>query len=350
MKISLAALKTLHEELGGPNKLWVGYSSKHEWLLLDRTLASNSPESKTCPLIFERLKDFSEVQITRGEWTAMTDLAYYERLKLEPPVFALVADRLKNWKIRRFARLMQESRRKREATISLLLEELRVRKDVESAGVDSIVKDRNIEFLLHFTSISNLSSILANGLLPRQALDELLMPYRHNDDQRLDGFKEASSLSISFPNSFMLSTKRGQNHDDYFCIVAIDPAVLRELPCLFYPSNAAGRGHSTNTDLEPHIGAKGLLRMFEGGESIRDKYSVPRSFTTNTQAEVLVFTKIATHYFRGVALPRRLTSKDPDLLARKDPDLPVQLVAAGIPELFNTRWFGNRVDFQAHFE
>lgn len=66
--------------------------------------------------------------------------------------------------------------------------------------IERIVTERNIRWLVHFTRIENLESILENGLLPRNNFEGLDVQPLTNDAFRLDGFLEATSLSIESPN------------------------------------------------------------------------------------------------------------------------------------------------------
>ena len=72
------------------------------------------------------------------------------------------------------------------------------------AQIQQICDERNIETLVHFTRVENLSSILQNGLLSRKALEILEetrgQQFLFNDRKRKDGHKDAICLSISFPN------------------------------------------------------------------------------------------------------------------------------------------------------
>ena len=66
--------------------------------------------------------------------------------------------------------------------------------------IEKVVNERDIRWLMHFTRIENLESILENGLLPRNSFERLDIEPLTNDSLRLDGFLEAISLSIQSPN------------------------------------------------------------------------------------------------------------------------------------------------------
>lgn len=79
-------------------------------------------------------------------------------------------------------------------------EELRVR-----------VRDRKIPYLIHFSPLNNLGSILQDGLRSRNALVE--QDFVITDERRTDGWLDWISVSVSFPNYKMLYTKQNSLKD-----------------------------------------------------------------------------------------------------------------------------------------
>lgn len=70
------------------------------------------------------------------------------------------------------------------------------------------IEKRKIKKLIHFTSVSNLESILKKGLLSREMLEEKNIKFECTDMQRYDGKKDCISLSIEYPNFKMLNFKK----------------------------------------------------------------------------------------------------------------------------------------------
>ncbi len=70
------------------------------------------------------------------------------------------------------------------------------------------IEKRKIKKLIHFTSVSNLESILKKGLLSREMLEEKNIKFECTDMQRYDGRKDCISLSIEYPNFKMLNFKK----------------------------------------------------------------------------------------------------------------------------------------------
>mgnify|MGYP001252283486 CR=1 FL=1 len=377
MLTTLAALRALHDELGGPATLWLGYSTQHGWVLLDRTLEQNRPGGRTDQLTFERLKDWSEVEVARCDWDAMIGLTPYGRQTIDPPALSCLIERLYGWRKTRDERALSRSERQRKEeqarlaarqakyeqdnlpriratpynrrdradALLLLRRELKDQQASERAAIEAIVRERSIQFLIHFTSIRNLPSILTNGLLPRHTLASRGVEFHHNDELRMEGLTEATSLSIGFPNYLMLFKQINQARGDSFCLLALDPRVLWELPCLFSPGNAARRTFSEHKEhLEPYTGVKALARMFEGGEANRKLYGLPPYYTTDPQAEVLVVHDIPSTHIKGVVLPRLQ-----DLQRRTA--LVELAAAAGVADMTETHrsWFGKRPDDAARW-
>ena len=69
--------------------------------------------------------------------------------------------------------------------------------------IENLAKELKIPYLVHFTHVSNLESILQNGLLSREKVDALGHDAMINDELRLDNHKETISVSIAHPNEKM---------------------------------------------------------------------------------------------------------------------------------------------------
>ncbi|MCK1968870.1 MULTISPECIES: DarT ssDNA thymidine ADP-ribosyltransferase family protein [Franconibacter] len=63
---------------------------------------------------------------------------------------------------------------------------------------------KDIRGLYHFTSLSNLKSILDRGILTRSALEKSEISFSYNDQLRLEGVKDSVSLSLGHVNNKML--------------------------------------------------------------------------------------------------------------------------------------------------
>lgn len=172
--------------------------------------------------------------------------------------------------------------------------------------IRGIAKDRNINFLCHFTRIENLISILSNGLRSRFQLRRAGIEFCPTDLNRIDGHQNTVSLSVSFPNYRMFYSKR-----DFFwksegmisarwVVLLLEADLLWELDCVFCQQNAA---HSSVRDvpLEKRRRPQEFESFFYDFEEVcRLDLGIPRNYPTNPQAEVLAFGEVPMSYLREI--------------------------------------------------
>lgn len=170
--------------------------------------------------------------------------------------------------------------------------------------------------LVHFTREGNLESILARGLLTRDALAFEGFG-NFNDNVRAD-YTHAVCVSIEFPNYKMWWGIRKDNPNVDWVLLVIEPAALWQLPCAFCAANAA-----LGSVAAIPIAQRQTLLAFQGmygdvpGKE-RAKLDIPRHWPTNPQAEVLMLNGIPRAYIRGVvvlnaAQQQRIVAKFPGL-------------------------------------
>lgn len=171
-----------------------------------------------------------------------------------------------------------------------------------SREIQLICQEYNIDTLVHFTRSSNLSSILQRGLLSRDRLEKerRLQPYEYNDELRLDGYQQAISLSISFPNYKMFYRYRQQSSDDKWIVLVIKPEVLWKLDCAFFRENAAS-SNMKRLNLNELKSPNALEQLFSDYNNMkREDLEIPICYPTHPQAEVLVFERINPQYIREI--------------------------------------------------
>ena len=106
--------------------------------------------------------------------------------------------------------------------------------------IKDFVYNQNIEYLVHFTQVNNLSSIFENGLLSVERLNEKSISYSSNDQDRNDGFTDGVFLSISFPNYRTFYKFRDADYPESdYAVILFNPAILWEKKRLFSKSNSA---------------------------------------------------------------------------------------------------------------
>lgn len=166
-----------------------------------------------------------------------------------------------------------------------------------------------IPYLLHFTHIDNLESILEKGLYSRKTVDGMDQEIITNDEGRYDGRINTISLSIAHPNDRMFTKYREVNED--WCVLELSPNLLWELDCLFFKYNAAD-GRISGKDDEELSSIDAFRSMYEeldGLDSREDQCLEPYD-PTDKQAEVLVFDYIPVDYIFGVFVSNRQVKKN----------------------------------------
>ena len=168
----------------------------------------------------------------------------------------------------------------------------------EEEELGNFFEERNVKYLVHFTHRNNLKNILKFGLIPRAYLEETVIKIAlspiFTDNWRLDGAKEASCLSISFPN-YRMFYSRSKNNQDNWAVILLHLDVIKKHVCEFACSNLASSGTRA---IE---GIRGLEQMFFN-PSLRDQLNLRSNYTTDPQAEVLEYSVIPPAWIKEVHL------------------------------------------------
>ena len=172
--------------------------------------------------------------------------------------------------------------------------------------IRQICYELDIKTLCHFTSIERLHSILHRGILSRSFLDTLPKKVRpqFTDQDRDDGYRDASCLSISFPNYRMFFSKTGRDNQHQWVVLLLDPRILWEKDCAFCHQNARFEPVK-NVPLEHRKRLVSLERMFQDWDfhatGLRyQRQQIPDNYPTHPEAEVLVFDSIPAEYINEV--------------------------------------------------
>jgi hypothetical protein len=159
------------------------------------------------------------------------------------------------------------------------------------ARIRDFCSERNIRFLLHFTRVSNVPSILKDGLRDRLSLEESRSAFVFNDKERLDCCNNAVCMSISFPNYRMFCSLRNELPRGTFAVLVLKAEVLWTYKCAFCIDNASSK--LVGNISEEKFDVECLMSMFgDHPKNKRADLNIPSYFTTCPQAEVLVFPKI----------------------------------------------------------
>lgn len=179
-------------------------------------------------------------------------------------------------------------------------------RDVIIEQIKRIVGFRNIKFLLHFTSIDNLKSILKNGILSREEMKKKMIKATVNDELRLDFRPNGISCSISLPNAPLLFKFRKTYPDRQYVILKLKPDLLWEKQCLFCKENAASNnihldlGAQKPEALEQMFGDYDKMHTRADLEKLYADGFIKQNMPTHNQAEVLVMGKIEPEYITGM--------------------------------------------------
>ena len=172
-------------------------------------------------------------------------------------------------------------------------------KDAEQ--IKEAIEARGIKRLLHFTQLSNLESILENGLLTREQIEARGLKSAFSDNKRLDKYPNVTCCcSIEFPNNKMLYVTKQKYGEATWVIIEISTDILLQTECAFYPMNAA-KSDVRYGDMNNFKGIVAFESMFEERPKwTREFTKLPEHYTTNPQAEVLVFDQIEPKHISGV--------------------------------------------------
>lgn len=162
-----------------------------------------------------------------------------------------------------------------------------------------------IPFLIHFTRVGNLPSIMQNGIYPVGRTDEIGATPEINDVYRWDGKRNSTSVSIAFPNAPMFYKYRMENPGVDWAVLVLDPAIMLDKTCAFCRHNAADARISKLqlSELKTIEALKGMYEPIDGLET-RDEQKLKPYDPTDVQAEILVFDVIEPKYIAGAVFDK----------------------------------------------
>lgn len=176
--------------------------------------------------------------------------------------------------------------------------------------IQKIALSKKIPFLVHFTRVDNIDSIMQHGLLPISLARERDINPVINDSERLDGRLNGTSLSIAFPNGLMFYRLRKENPDTDWVILALSPSILWSKDVLFCRHNAADTRVSriASDALRLPTAFEGMYEEIEGHKSRADQ-GLKTFDPTDVQGEVLVMEPVEPEFILA-ALFNSVTTKE----------------------------------------
>ncbi|MEE4540189.1 MAG: DarT ssDNA thymidine ADP-ribosyltransferase family protein [Erythrobacter sp.] len=161
---------------------------------------------------------------------------------------------------------------------------------------------REIPYLVHFTRVENIPSIMANGLLSVRELRAAEVSFLGNDQVRWDGHAEACCLSIAHPNEKLFYRWRKQNGETDWVVLVLAPEIMWEADAAYCAHNAADARMSSR-EINDRRAVDAFEAMFEEHETTphRDLQGLRPFDPSDVQAEVLAFQKIPPERIIGAA-------------------------------------------------
>ena len=158
-----------------------------------------------------------------------------------------------------------------------------------------------VPYLLHFTRVVNLPTIMAHGLYPIGRAHEVGVAPVVNDRYRFDGHRNSTSISIGFPNCQMFYKYRMVDAAVDWSILVLFPSILWTKNCAFCRHNAAD-GRISAEPLASLLTPNAFREMYDEIEGLntREEQKLKSYDPTDVQAEALVFDVIEPQYVAGV--------------------------------------------------
>ena len=183
----------------------------------------------------------------------------------------------------------------------------------EWAEIKTIIENRRIPTLFHFTPIENLESILTNGLIPRDELVQQGIPFKQTDDLRLDGITAGTCFSITKPNMGLLRQKRIHGEGN-IAVLECAANTLLLYPFVAFPGNAAGGNFAKDKSENTHryVGINGLKNLFLNKE-LRKNRKLAAEAPTDNQSEIIFLEKIDMNRILRIHIPIEV---DPQLIIK----------------------------------
>ena len=199
------------------------------------------------------------------------------------------------------------------------------------------LRERQVDWFLHFTRADNLKNIFRYGLLPRSSLERRGIEFTFNDEYRYDHADMPICVSIEFPNYKMFYSLRMDSTDQHWAVLLLDAhSIVKNNECVFCLSNA-GSAEIFNTPIEQRTGDRAFDMLYSEiqGKPSREIMGLDPWLPTNPQAEVLLFQKVGIDciqsvYFNNMNILRMYRDDIPDTIETK----------------VNIRVFGPRKDWE----
>lgn len=169
----------------------------------------------------------------------------------------------------------------------------------------SILKERKIDTLIHFTRLENLASILNFGLMARKAIeaDTRIGRVRTNQPELPPDWQAMISLNISFPD-YRLFYRMQEQRGYEWIVLAYDAALLTQQPffSFIFPAANLIRTPIFESEIAPELQSVSTFEdLFKDTDTVRRRIlQIPDAYPTHPYSELLVPGTIANEYLKEV--------------------------------------------------
>lgn len=176
-------------------------------------------------------------------------------------------------------------------------------------NIEDIIEERKIEDIIHYTTNSGFTGILASGhLLSRARLKEdeyleYIIYYNCKRRIRDKEWLDYINLSITTANMNLFGLSRGKWHarmDGWWCLLSFSPEILLHPGVFFTTTN------NIYTSVQRKKGAQGLNDLFAdrierwSGNVAEREITLPLNQPTCNQAEVLYPRRLSVDFLRHI--------------------------------------------------
>ncbi len=171
--------------------------------------------------------------------------------------------------------------------------------------IRQFIRKNRISCLTHFTHIDNLKSILQSGILPASVLrgNRTFSAVRFTGKPLPAEWAGFVSLNISFPD-YRLFMQLQNNEPSDWVIVLVDPRVLADFPCFFFPGRASetiSRAPAPGLPLPGNQKAADLKALFADREDVkRRELEIPSYYPTDPSSEILSGLPVAPSFITQI--------------------------------------------------
>jgi hypothetical protein len=179
--------------------------------------------------------------------------------------------------------------------------------------LERFLNARAIKQLFHFTSISNLPSLMEFGFLGREEMQIKGISFTPSDNLREEPIVDGICFSISKPNQYMMLNKISSGKNLVLLSLKNPFEILRNRVFIASPGNFG----KSNIKLrfqnwpEEFVGGEGLSRVFLNTD-LRGKYGLALNEPTDARAEIVILDPIPWDFVEIIYSPpgREYASQD----------------------------------------